>query len=87
MPIIGVMCPDQLPTAHNGIVTRWTTWASDVGIHQLAVALLDDQWEPIYDASAMLGPFDDVQAVADALYSDAMDWLARWGVQQRLELG
>ena len=67
-------------------IIRTTSWHDDRdNLVQIAVAVLDDDWEPAYEETRPVGPFDDHQAVIEDMITLARTRAWRcW--QQRLAL-
>jgi len=69
------------------VISRWTVWEdSDAGALQLSLAILDANWEPLYEVTKPCGPFHDVEERRLELHDDARRWLAAVGIQERLDV-
>lgn len=68
------------------MIHRWTLWEEPLqaGELQMSLALLDDDWEPLYEQTLPCGPFHGVEERRLELLDNARRWLRQYGVQQRL---
>lgn len=67
------------------MIRRWTLWETDEGSElQLSLCLLDDNWEPLWEATKQCGPFHDVEEQRLALNDDLRRWYRHTGHQLSL---
>lgn len=65
---------------------RTTLWHTKTGeVEQLAVCVLAEDWEPLYERIAAVGPFDNHEATLAAVTTEVLAWYQRHGEQLYLE--
>lgn len=54
------------------MLVRWTTWHNDAGdCIQVSCALIDDAWEPLSEATELVGPFDELDDAVQVAWAAA----------------
>lgn len=67
------------------MITRWTLWENETGeALQMALCVLDEAWEPLWERTVACGPFHDREERRLELLDDLRRWLRTSGYQAEL---